>query len=88
MQASSGVRLSNMFNAPNFEEVEGYIGLDCQWVSLSVHLWVTLALVREPLEIESWNFTCNKRTIFFFFVAFGVAELHPFIKSFVLIFPL
>ena len=25
---------------------------------------------------------------FFFFVAFGFAELHPFIKSFVLIFPL
>ena len=27
VQASSGVRLSNMFNAPNFEDVEGYIGL-------------------------------------------------------------
>ena len=27
MHVSSGVRLSNMFNAPNFEEVEGYNGL-------------------------------------------------------------
>ena len=22
-------------------------------------MWVTLAVVREPLEIESWNFTCG-----------------------------
>ena len=26
VHASSGLRLSNMFNAPNFEEVEGYNG--------------------------------------------------------------
>ena len=27
VEASFGVRLSNMCNAPNFEDVEGYIGL-------------------------------------------------------------
>ena len=27
VRASSGVRLSNMFNGPNFEEVHEYIGL-------------------------------------------------------------
>ena len=40
VQASSAVRLSNMFNAPNFEEVEGYIGLGlsmmCQPILLTM----------------------------------------------------
>ena len=54
MQTSSGVRMSNIFNAPSFEEVEGYIGLGlsmgqpiCQSVS-------GLRFIREPLETESW----------------------------------
>ena len=40
------------------------------------------------LEFHMWINYANEWTIFFFFVAFGVAEIHPFIKSFVLIFSL
>ena len=79
-----------MCNAPNFEDVEGYIGL-----GLSMGQPICPSV--RGLRLHSWNFLefhtlinhANERTIFFFFfVAFGVAELHLFIKSFVLTFPL
>ena len=41
---------------PSFEEVEGYIGGSAY---LPVCASVTLALVQEPLKIESWNITCG-----------------------------
>ena len=37
----------------------------------------------RTLKFDMWNNYANKMTIFF--VAFGVSELQPFIKSFVLI---
>ena len=69
MQTSSGERLFNILNAPSFEEVEGYIGLDCPWVSLSVSLCVGYACTRsitiedKILDFRIWINHANEMAI-------------------------
>ena len=65
---------------PNFEEVEGHIGLGlcvCASVCYAYHI------VRDRvLKFYMWNKYENKRT-FFFSVGLVVAELRPFFRNFV-----
>ena len=61
MQTSSGARLSNIFYCHQPRRGSGvyWFGTVNGSAYLSVCVWGLLALVREPLEIESWNFTCG-----------------------------
>ena len=76
MQTSSGVRLSNIFFAPSFEEIEGYIGLG---LSMGQPICHSVHGLRLPLEIASWNYACGLTMLMKGSFAFGVADLYPFI---------
>ena len=70
---------------PASEMLRGILVWDCPWVSLSVSLCVGYAHTGSRtvgdriLAFHMWINYVNERVIHFFFVAFGVAELHPFI---------
>ena len=80
------------FNSPSLEEDEGTVHV-CVCLSV-ICARARLALIRGPLEVESWKFICGVdltmliKECFFVYVTYGVAKLQPFINISVLIFPL
>ena len=86
VQASSGVRLSNMFNAPNFEEVKGYMGLGlsmmCQPILCFDYVCTRSRDVRDrTLEFHMWINYANKRTLFPFSLHLESQSYIPLFKA-------